>query len=105
MLHGQALYTVPFYEGPVLFLKPTNKKRDTEQGRHPTGWDPRRGGGGGGEVKVLYKVSLEEATHRGLTPQPFVHHFDRKATPFINIKLKKGIPFTYFAFITSPYYE
>lgn len=84
MLHGQALYTVPFYEGPVLFLKPTNKKRDTEQVRHPTGWDPRRWGGGD-EVKVLYKVLLEVATHRGPTPQPFVHHFDRRATPFINV--------------------
>ena len=66
MLRGQALYTVLFYEGPVLFLEPTNKKRDTEQVRHLAGMGPQEE-----EGKGTLQSLLEEASHRGPTPQPF----------------------------------
>ena len=47
MLRGQALYTVLFYEGPVLFLEPTNEKRDTEHVSHLAGMGPQEEEGEG----------------------------------------------------------
>jgi len=42
---------------------------------------------GGG---ILKKVLYGEALPRGPTPYPFIYHFFRKATPFVNLLLEKG---------------
>ena len=45
---------------------------------------------------ILYKVLHGEAPPQGRTPYHFLHDFDRKGIPFVYLKLKKGISFTYF---------
>ena len=45
---------------------------------------------GGGDLTKFNMGRL-----RGPTPYPFIYHFGRKGSPFINLLLKKRTPFTY----------